>query len=287
LSEVIHLDTGLIRKIMVPRLSHSKKGDNGTVLVVGGSRIYHGAPILASMAAMRAGADLVYTAVPKSNTLPTRALSPNAIVLPLPDDKLTVGGANRLGRALPKKPDSAAIGMGMTISKPEALKCLLQRLVEKNTKIVLDASALIPAILDDISGSHSVVTPHPGEYRRMFGEDPGKEESEQVANTQKMARRYQITIVLKGPTNIVCDENKLSVIKRSTPGMTVGGTGDILSGIVATFLSKMSSFNACILGVYFNGLAASLASRRLGLHMVATDIIDELPNAIKDFDIIQ
>jgi ADP-dependent NAD(P)H-hydrate dehydratase len=121
----------------------------------------------------------------------------------------------------------------------------------------------------------------------MFGEDPGKEESEQVANTQKMARRYQITIVLKGPTNIVCDENKLSVIKRSTPGMTVGGTGDILSGIVATFLSKMSSFNACILGVYFNGLAASLASRRLGLHMVATDIIDELPNAIKDFDIIQ
>ena len=287
MSEVINLDTVLIRKLMVPRLIHSKKGDNGIVLIVGGNRIYHGAPILASLAAMRAGADLVYTAVPKSNTLPTRALSPNAIVLPLPDDKLTVGAANRLGRALPKNPDSAAIGMGMTVSKPEALKSLLQRLREKGTKIALDASALIPSILDDIAGSNTVVTPHPGEYKRIFGEEPGAEESEQVENIQKMARSYRITIVLKGPANIVCDGKKLSVIKRSTPAMTVGGTGDILSGIVATFLGKMSPFDACILGVYFNGLAASLASRRLGLHMVATDIIEELPNVLKDFDLIQ
>ena len=87
MSEVIHVDSGLIRNLAVPRLKDSKKGDNGTVLIVGGNRIYHGAPILASMAAMRSGADLVYIAVPKSNTIPTRALSPNAIVLPLPDDK--------------------------------------------------------------------------------------------------------------------------------------------------------------------------------------------------------
>jgi ADP-dependent NAD(P)H-hydrate dehydratase len=287
LSEVVQLNTGLIKKLIVPRLSGSRKGDNGTVLIVGGNRIYHGAPILASMAAMRSGADLVYTAVPKSNTLPTRALSPNTIVLPLPDDKLTVGAANRLGRLLPKKPDAAAIGMGMTISKPEALKSLLRRLGERDTKIVLDAAALTPSILDDISGSGAIVTPHPGEYKRMFGEEAGKEESDQVANVQEMARRHRITIVLKGPVNVICDNKKLSVIKRSTPAMTVGGTGDILSGMVAGFRSRMSSFDACLFGVYFNGVAASLAYQRVGLHMVASDIIEELPNALKEFDVIQ
>ena len=287
MSEVIHVDSGLIRNLAVPRLKDSKKGDNGTVLIVGGNRIYHGAPILASMAAMRSGADLVYIAVPKSNTIPTRALSPNAIVLPLPDDKLTVGAANRLGTLLPKKPNSAAIGMGMTISRPEALKRLLKRLGEKGTKVVLDASALVPAILDDISGSGVIVTPHPGEYKRMFGEEAGKEEPEQVANIEKMARKHHITIVLKGPVNVICDSQKLSVVKRSTPAMTVGGTGDILSGMVAAFLSKMSPFDACLFGVYFNGVAASLACRKLGLHIVATDIIEELPNALKEFDVIQ
>src|SRR5918995_4113892 len=176
--DLISINDDMIKKISFSRKISSKKGDNGIVLIVGGNRIYHGAPILASMAAMRSGVDLVYTAVPKSNTLPTRALSPNTIVLPLPDDKLTVGAANRLGRLLPKKPDSAAIGMGMTISKPEALKSLLRRLGEKDTKIVLDAAALVPSILDDISGSGAIVTPHPGEYKRMFGEEAGNEESD-------------------------------------------------------------------------------------------------------------
>jgi NAD(P)H-hydrate repair Nnr-like enzyme with NAD(P)H-hydrate dehydratase domain len=74
---------------------------------------------------------------------------------------------------------------------------------------------------------------------------------------------------------------------RSTPAMTVGGTGDILSGLAAGFLSKMKPFDASLLGVYFNGVAASLAYRRLGLHIVATDIIDELPKALKDFDVIE
>ena len=90
------MSPSLVKSLIVPRPRGSKKGDNGTVLVVGGNKIYHGAPILASLAAMRSGTDLVYTAVPRSNTLPTRAMSPNAIVLPMSDDKLTLGSANRL-----------------------------------------------------------------------------------------------------------------------------------------------------------------------------------------------
>jgi ADP-dependent NAD(P)H-hydrate dehydratase len=288
LSQEIKVTTTLIKSLIVPRLADSKKGDNGIVLIVGGNKIYHGAPILASTAAMRCGTDLVYTAVPRSNILSTRALSPNAIVLPLPDDKLTLGAANRLTSILPKRPDSAAIGMGMTIAKPEALKALVKRLRINGTKLLLDAAALIPAILDDIAGTDTIITPHPGEYKRIFGEDVGKDEELKLMNVQKMTQKYQITIVLKGPVNVICDSNNnYALINRSTPAMTVGGTGDILSGLAAGFLSKMNPFGACLLGVYFNGAAASLAYRRLGLHIVATDILDEIPYVLKEFDAVE
>jgi ADP-dependent NAD(P)H-hydrate dehydratase len=287
LSVKIEVSPSLVKSLIVPRLSASRKGDNGTVLVVGGNRIYHGAPILASLAALRSGTDLVYTAVPRSKSLSARAFSPNLIVLPTSDDKLTLGAANRLISMLPKKPRSAAIGMGMTIAKPEALKSLIKRLSGIETSLLLDASALIPEILKDITGTNTVITPHPGEYKRIFGEEAGKDEDEQILNLQRMTERYRITIILKGYVNVVCDRDKVALIKRTTPAMTVGGTGDILSGLAAGFLSKSKPFEASLLGVYFNGVAASLAYRRLGLHVVATDIIDELPNAMKGFDVIE
>src|SRR5919205_4214309 len=104
----IDVSSDFIKDLLPARMASSKKGDNGTVLVVGGNKIYHGAPILASLSALRSGTDLVYTAVPRSSTLPTRAMSPNAIVLPMSDDKLTLGSANRLTAMLPKIPNSAA-----------------------------------------------------------------------------------------------------------------------------------------------------------------------------------
>jgi ADP-dependent NAD(P)H-hydrate dehydratase len=259
LSVKIEVSPTLVKSLIVPRLGASRKGDNGTVLVIGGNRIYHGAPILASLAALRSGTDLVYTAVPRSESLSTRAFSPNLIVLPTSDDKLTLGAANRLISMLPKKPHSAAIGMGMTIAKPEALKSLVKRLRGIDTKLLLDASALIPDILNEITGTNTIITPHPGEYKRIFGEEAGKDEGEQIMNLQRMTERYRITIVLKGHVNVVCDRDKVALIKRTTPAMTVGGTGDILSGLSAGFLCKSKPFDASLLGVYFNGVAASLA----------------------------
>ena len=102
----------LVKDLIVSRIVTSRKGDNGIVLVVGGSRIYHGAPILASIAALRSGTDLVFTAVPKSIVMAVRAYSPDIIALPLPDDKLTVGLVNRLVAMLPKKPDAASYWNG-------------------------------------------------------------------------------------------------------------------------------------------------------------------------------
>jgi ADP-dependent NAD(P)H-hydrate dehydratase len=285
LPELSSITPQYIKERIVPRKLYSKKGDNGIVLVVGGSSLYHGAPILASVAALRCGADLVYTGVPKSISIPVRSYSPNIIALPMPADRLTVGSTNRLLGMLPKTPHSAAIGMGMTIAKPEALTLLIKRLIDKGTKLLLDASALIPNILETIAGSNSIITPHAGEYKRIFGESPGQTEEEMVSSITAMAQKYRITIILKGFLNIIADPNKnVAKVARATPAMTVGGTGDVLDGIAANLFAKMNSFDASALAVYFNGIAANLAVEKLGNHIMATDIIQFLPEAMKSFD---
>jgi ADP-dependent NAD(P)H-hydrate dehydratase len=283
----ISLDPKLVQDLVVPRIATSKKGDNGIVLVVGGNRIYHGAPLLASLAALRSGTDLVYTAVPRSNIVATRSFSPNIIALPLPDDKLTVGSSNRLLAEIPKRPDSAAIGMGMTIAKPAALLTIIKGLLARGSKLVLDASALIPSMLDEISGTETIITPHIGEYKRIFGENLPDSEVERISNIQKCAKQYRIVILLKGWIDIISDGERVGINRTHNCAMTVGGTGDILTGIVAGLLTKVKPFEASLLGSYFNGVAGNLAYKRIGLHLAATDLLEDLPTAMKPFDKIK
>lgn len=279
----IPVTSKLIQQLIPPRSFFSRKGDNGTVLIAGGSRFYHGAPVLATMAALRSGADLVYTAVPRSIITAVRSFSPAIIALPLPDDKLTKGSTNRLLGMLPKKVDSASIGMGMTL-EPEALTSLVRKLKQAGTKILLDASALIPQVLVEISNTGTIVTPHPGEYKRLFGSESGSTEEEMKSNVHKLAKEHGITIALKGWVNIVSDGERLAAIKRSTPAMTVGGSGDVLSGLAAGLLAKMKHFDAAVAALYVNGLAGNLAFRQAGLHIIATDLVDNLPAVMKKFD---
>jgi ADP-dependent NAD(P)H-hydrate dehydratase len=298
--EIISVTPELIQELLPTRLVSSKKGDNGIVLVVGGSGIYHGAPLLSTLAALRSGVDLVYTAVPKSNVSAIRSFCPDVIVLPLPSDKFTIGSAKRLLKILPKNPHVAVIGMGMTIERQQALVYLINELKSMGTKLLLDASSLVPDILPHITGTSTIVTPHPGEFKRLFQKESSVVNSrttveDQESNVYKLSRKYGITIILKGYNTIVCDGNstgnnnhqkhRRAVIRRTTPAMTVGGCGDVLSGVVAGLLTKMQNpFAASIAGVYLSGIAGGLAYRRVGLHMVATDLIEELPNAMKPFD---
>jgi ADP-dependent NAD(P)H-hydrate dehydratase len=290
LAKKVTVTSTLIKKLVIPRLRSSKKGDNGIVLIAGGSRKYHGAPILASMAAIRSGTDLVYTAVPRSIILAVRCFSPNIIALPLPDDKLTVGSVNRLIRMIPKKADSAAVGMGMSIAKSEALLTLIRQLKSNGTKLLLDASALIPQVLKEISGTDTIITPHIGEYKRIFSEENLSgitTEKDRISNVHRLAKQYDITILLKGSVDIISDGEHVAINKIHNCAMTVGGTGDVLSGLTAGFLTKLKPFDASILGVYFNGVAGNIVYNRIGLHMVASDLIESLPKAIRQFDLIK
>ncbi|MFB5600202.1 MAG: NAD(P)H-hydrate dehydratase [Nitrososphaeraceae archaeon] len=282
---LIRINESVIKKNTIPRKISSRKGDNGIVLVVGGSRIYHGAPILASIAALRVGTDLVYTAVPKSNVNVTRTASPNLIVLPLSDERLTVGSSFKLIKSMPKRVNSAAIGMGLNIAKKEALSTLIRKLLENETKLVLDASTLIPEILPIITNTQSIITPHGGEYMRIFSTELKEKLEDQIEEVVKKSKEHGVTIILKGWNNIISDGKQVAVIERSTPAMTVGGTGDVLAGLVGGLFCKMDSFNASCSGVYFNGKAAELAYNKVGLHMMATDLLENLPEIMKKFDL--
>ena len=234
------LSLSTVKKFIPARKEISRKGDNGTVLVVGGSYIYHGAPILSSIAALRCGTDLVYTCVPKINVSPTRAISPNLIVIPLVDQKLTKGAVNKLVGALPHNLDSATIGMGLAIQERNSLLHLVKSLLDRDVRLSLDASSLIPEVLPLLKNKNVVVTPHAGEFKRLFGDSPSNSKNERIKLVEKNAKEYGITVLLKGPTDIISNGTTTYLYKKKIPAMTVGGTGDVLSGLVAGLLSKKS-----------------------------------------------
>ena len=282
------LQTSTIKKFIPARMANSRKGDNGTVLVVGGSYIYHGAPVLSSIAALRCGTDLVYTAVPKINVQATRAISPNLIVIPLVDQKLTRGSVRKLLGVIPKNLDSATIGMGLAVADKEALKILIKSLIDSDVRVSLDASALVKEILPLLPNKNAVVTPHVGEFTRLFGESPPIEMKKRISLVERHAKKNSVTILLKGPIDIISDGKTTYLNPKKIPSMTVGGTGDVLSGLVAGILSKnRNSLQSASAAAYINSLAGKLVQKKYGLHITSADLLDAIPLVMKPFDKIK
>ena len=283
--ESLILSSSLVQNFIPARKSSSRKGDNGIVLVIGGSYIYHGAPILSSLAALRCGTDLVYTSVPKINVTSTRAVSPNLIVIPLVDQKLTLGAVKKLVGALPRNLHSATIGMGLAIQEKNSLLYLVESLLNRDVRLSLDASALIPEVLPILANKNVVVTPHTGEFKRLFGDVPPNSISERIQLVEQNALKYSITILLKGPTDIISDGNVTYLCEKNTPSMTVGGTGDVLSGLVAGLLShNRNSLESAASASFICSIAGKQIQEKLGLHITAMDLIDEIPYVMKPFD---
>ena len=286
--KTVTLTSSLVKKFIPSRKSNSRKGDNGKVLVVGGSYMYHGAPILSSLAALRSGTDLVYTAVPKINVQSTRSISPDLIVIPMADSKLTRGTVNKLLGQAPQDLDSATIGMGLAIQDVEALKLLVKSLLNRDVRLSLDASSLVKEVLPLIANKNVVVTPHTGEFKRLFGEIPPENKVKRIQAVEKYAKNNSITILLKGGIDIISNGVKTFTNVKNTPAMTVGGTGDVLSGITAGFLARnRNSLEAASSAAFVNGLSGKITKNHFGLHITATDLIENLPNVLKPFDKIK
>ena len=280
-----NLTLSIVKKFIPARRTTSRKGENGIVLVIGGSYIYHGAPILSSIAALRCGTDLVYTSVPNINVTPTRSVSPNLIVIPLVDQKLTRGAVNKLLGALPHNLDSATIGMGLAIQERNSLLHLVKSLLDRDVRLSLDASALIPEVLPLLENKNVVVTPHAGEFKRLFGEFPPNSKNERIKLVEKKAKENGVTVLLKGATDVISNGTMTYLYEKKIPAMTVGGTGDVLSGLVAGLLSKnRNMLESAAAAAFINGLAGKAVQKKLGLHMTSMDLLDAIPIVMKPFD---
>jgi len=278
------VDEDFVKNCIRPRRIDSHKGENGKVMVIGGSWLYHGAPFLSAMASLRCGVDLAYIAAPEKIATAIRALSPNIIVLPLSDLKLTRGVAKRVLKILPEI-DSMVIGPGLASGGEAGIELVVKEALALGKGIVLDATALYSSILEKVSGGRVVLTPHAGEFKRVFGKDVPSKLDERVKLVREEAEKNRVTILLKGRFDVISNGVEVMVNKTGTPAMTVGGTGDILSGIVAALLAWGNDpFEAAASAAWINGKAGELATSRFGLHILATDIIDFLPDVLRRFD---
>ena len=281
----INLTKELVKKFIPSRENNSRKGDNGKVLIVGGSYIYHGAPVLSSLAALRSGSDLVYTCVPKINAFSTRSLSPDLIVIPMADSKLTRGTVNKMLGQVPVDIDSTSIGMGLAIQDIEAIKLLVKSLLDRNVRISLDASSLTKEILPIIEGQNVVVTPHSGEFKRLFGVPVENDTESRLSSCKKFAKKHSITILLKGQEDIVTNGDVSYTNSTTSPCMTVGGTGDILSGLTAGFLSRNKNIiESASAATFVNGMTGEILQNEYGNHIIASDLISKLPTVLKSFN---
>lgn len=278
------IDSGFVSKAIPARKKDSHKRMNGTVCVVGGSRLYHGAPYLCAMGAMRSGVDLVFVAVPAPIAPSIRALSPDLIVVPLPDAKLTRGNVSKL-LAWVKEVDVFAIGPGLGPQNPSEVAHTLNELKGVGKGLVIDADALRPDALGSMKGVGTVVTPHAMEFKRLFGKELPAGLDERVSVTALCAKEAGLTVLLKGPTDIVTDGTRVGINEIHSPAMTVGGTGDVLTGITAGLLAKgIPPFEAACAAAFVNGSAGAEAARQLGLHIVASDVVNQIANVMKRFD---
>ncbi|RLG60613.1 NAD(P)H-hydrate dehydratase [Candidatus Geothermarchaeota archaeon] len=286
-SQLLEISEEMVRNTIPPRRRSSHKGENGRVLVVGGGRIFHGAPIFAALGAYRAGVDVVYVASPEKVSNAIRAFSPSLIVFPLPDVKLTEGCANIIVKNIEKgvlKVDSAVIGPGLSGSSRH-IAFLAYKLSSLNIKLVLDAAALKKEIVEKISGRDVVLTPHEFEFYRMFGEKLEKELEKRAEVVKRYASEFQVTILLKGMMDVISDGRTVLINKTGSPGMTVGGTGDVLAGLIAGFMARgLRPLEAAFVGAYVNGLAGEAISKKKGFHFLTEELIEELPNVLKRFD---
>ena len=268
------------------READAHKGDFGRVLIVGGSRGMIGAPAMAAMAALRGGAGLVTMAVPKKIQLATAALCPCATSIPLADES----EAEQVVEAAAAS-DVLAVGPGMGVGWIQT--AIVAAVLDQPMPVVLDADGLnnLVEIADwpDLPRCPLVLTPHPGEFARLTGlsvdDIQADREAAALSATQEWAGDADdVVCVLKGAGTVVTDGRRVYVNETGNPGMATGGSGDILTGLIAALIGQgLPVFDAACLSTWAHGRAGDLAAEELGqTSLIATDLLDYLPAALRE-----
>jgi hydroxyethylthiazole kinase-like uncharacterized protein yjeF len=261
------------------------KGDFGRALFIGGSEIFSGAPALMSMAALRTGVDIAYTASPEETAHDIASMSPDLITI-----KLDGGHLNQKNLSVLKEyfglVDAIIMGPGVGLHSETKsfVKAFVKVVEEAGKPLLLDADGL--KAFSEFKRSLKVplvLTPHAGEFAILSGKTLPDDLPGRVQMVKQVSAELGAVILLKGKVDIISDGKKTKLNFTGNPGMTVGGTGDVLSGVVGALLAqKVDPFEAAVAGAFVNGAAGDLAAAELGFHLVATDLLNFIPQVLND-----
>ncbi len=279
-----------VAPLIGPRPADSNKGLHGHVLVIGGSLGKAGAPAMSGMAALHSGAGLSTVATPKSVLGTVAGFYPELMTAPLAETQagtislLALKGLDTLA----EKMSVLAIGPGVS-RHPHTAKMVRGLVAKSEIPMVVDADGLnaFEGHSTALNGKKRtlVITPHPGEMARLIGATTGEVQKDRLGVARKFARQHALVVVLKGHrTLVVTPDGEAWVNMTGNPGMATGGTGDILTGMVAAMMAQhpQAVTAAVVAAVYLHGLAGDVMRERRGEHsLVATDLLEGLPEAFR------
>jgi len=278
--ELTHAD---VLNMLPDRNPIAHKGDFGKILLLCGSRGYTGAAALAAMGALRCGAGLVYLGVPES-IYEIEAIKLNEpVVIPLPDmnGMLSVQALDRIMELLPNM-DTVLIGRGMGCSD-NTFSVVKRVLCEFSGPVVLDADGInvLAGHIDILRGRTgvTVLTPHEGEFQRIGGlltED-------RITSAKKFATDSKSIVLLKGHRTVITDGEETYVNPTGNPGMAVGGSGDVLAGMISALLGQgITPLEAAACGAWLHGAAGDICAEEIGQYgLLPTDMLGVLPRLLK------
>ncbi|HYA77388.1 MAG TPA: NAD(P)H-hydrate dehydratase [Verrucomicrobiae bacterium] len=276
---------GDVMLVTKPRSLASHKGDSGRLLVIGGSEVYFGAPTLVSLGAMRTGVDIVYLAAPVKTACAISSMSPDFITIKLEGNNLKPGNIEMLKPYL-SLVDAVAMGPGLGLNPETAefVRLCVEEVEKAGKPLLLDADGLKAfAKFKRVLKVPLVFTPHAGEYEILTGKTLPENQEERVLAVQNTAKKLHAVVLVKGKIDIICDAERVKLNFTGNAGMTVGGTGDVLSGIVGGLMAQhVDPFEASVAGAFVNGAAGDFVANEIGFHMVATDLIDWIPQVLDD-----
>lgn len=279
-----------IAPLIGPRLAESNKGNYGHVLVVGGSLGKSGAAAMAGMAVLRAGAGLSTVATAKSALETVAAFHPELMTEPLGETAAGTISASALERIEELAKGKSVVAIGPGISREAQTSELVRALVANlRVSMVVDADGLnaFDGRTQELNGEGRtlVITPHPGEMARLVGMSIPDVQKDRLGVARKFAREHELIVVLKGHrTLVVRPDGEAWVNTTGNPGMSTGGTGDILTGMVAGMIAQnpKDAFVATMAAVHLHGLAGDVMRESVGEHsLVATDLLRGLPEAFR------
>ena len=288
----LHLSTAAdFAALLAPREREGNKGSYGHVLVIGGSLGKAGAAAMAGFAALRAGAGLSTVATPGSVLATVAGFHTELMTEPLVETEQGTISTRAFGSAFSKLLDRKTLAIGPGISRNAETSEFVREVVEGKessvVNMVIDADALnaFEGAAEKLNGRGRtlVITPHPGEMSRLTGISIGDIQANRIEVARNFAREHELVVVLKGHRTLIASpEGTIWVNPTGNPGMATGGTGDVLTGIVAGLIAQhpQQTLEATALAVYLHGLAGDLACESLGENsLVASDLLGFLPEA--------